>query len=190
MMAIALFALFSIAWVPREDSTVFSHQKDTNSQSSWDAYNAWLGEDVTADLVVKRCLKYRVLIDRWNPDFHLDPALVMAVMAQESHCAPGATDPGGVASVGLMQVIPRSWTATAGTLEDPATNIYWGMRILWLTLNDDKHNPTHDVALALGAYNCGWPKLAADDCGSMGGIHYAERVLGFWLPRIVAELAF
>lgn len=181
MILTALLALLSLAWVPRVDSDIPHGRASVGDVS--------LGEEVTADIVIHRCLQYRVLIDRWNPDFNLDPALVMAVMAQESHCAPGAHDPSGVGSVGLMQVIPRSWTTTAGALEDPATNIYWGMRILWLTMNDEKHNPGHSVRLALAAYNCGWQGVEADRCGSTGGLHYAERVLTFWYPRVKNAIA-
>jgi soluble lytic murein transglycosylase-like protein len=141
-----------------------------------------LGEELTAEAVARRCLRYLPLIERWNPDFDLAPDLVLAVMAQESHCLPYARDASGAAnSVGLMQVIPRSWTTTEDRLEIPATNIYWGMRILYLVLNDEEHNPDHDEAAALRAYNCDW---RGDDCGS----RYADRVLTFWRPKIVEAM--
>lgn len=139
---------------------------------------------MTATKTVRRCLWYRPLVDRWNPDFELDPAVVFAVMAQESACYPYE----GGASVGLMQVTPSGWTTTRERLMDPATNIYWGMRILWLTLNDDTHNPDHSLRTALAAYNCGWESLEADKCLDFGGYAYADRVLNFWLPYVEASL--
>lgn len=148
----------------------------------WADVWATQGVDVTATKTVRRCLRYRPLLDRWNPDFNLDPALVFAVMAQESACY--EDPPGGGASVGLMQVTPASWTTTAERLRLPAVNIYWGMRILWLTLNDEENNPEGDVRTALAAYNCGWVSLKAGKCFDFGGYAYADRVLDFWLPYV------
>lgn len=90
----------------------------------------------------------------------------------------------GGQSVGLMQVTPASWTTTRERLLDPATNIYWGMRILWLTLHDEENNPTGDMRVALAAYNCGWDSLQAGKCLSFGGYAYADIVLDFWLPYV------
>lgn len=152
---------------------------------TWPEVYAAQGVEITATKTVRRCLKYRPLIDRWNPDFGLDPALIFAVMAQESACYENASDESGSAdSVGLMQVIPAGWTTTHDRLSDPAINIYWGMRILWLTLNDDVNNPEHDLRRALAAYNCGWESLDAGKCYEFGGYTYADRVIDFWLPYV------
>lgn len=142
------------------------------------------GVDVTAAATVQRCFRYRVLIDRWNPDFGLDPALVLAVMAQESACYPYE----GGASVGLMQVTPAKWTTTRERLLEPSVNVYWGMYILYLTLNDDVNNPDHDTRRALAAYNCGWESLDAGKCFDFGGYAYADRVLDFWLPYVLEAM--
>jgi soluble lytic murein transglycosylase-like protein len=114
----------------------------------------------------RNCLRWRTLIDRWNPDFRLNEAMVMAVMAQESHCLANPPDTlsyDGNLSVGLMQVVPRSWTP--GDLTDPATNTYWGMFILASSLRQ-AHGDWH---LALSLYNSGGDTPA--------GRKYAELVL-------------
>jgi hypothetical protein len=127
---------------------------------------------VTARLTLWRCYQYEPLIDRWNVEFQLPKSLVIAIMAKESSCFPYVDDG---TSVGLMQVTPASWTTTRERLMDPAVNVYWGMRILWLTINHDEHNPEHDVAKALAAYNCDW-----NDTGC--GTQYASDILTVWLP--------
>jgi len=144
------------------------------------------GADVTAALTMQRCVRYLPIVERWGaPDTFpdLDPALVLAVMAQESACRESATDETGSGnSIGLMQVIPASWTTTEERLRDAGTNIYWGMRILDLTTHDEKQNPEHSVRRALGAYNCGWESLNAGKCFDFGGYVYADKVLEFWMP--------
>jgi soluble lytic murein transglycosylase-like protein len=151
----------------------------------WTDVWATQGVDVTAKKTVRRCLRYAPLVDRWNPDFQLDPALVFAVMAQESACLTNNDD--GV-SVGLMAVTPATWTTSRDRLKDPAVNIFWGMKILWLTLNNEEHNPDHDIRTALAAYNCGWVSLEAGKCFDFGGYAYADKVLHFWLPYVQGAL--
>lgn len=183
LLALALLLVCS-AWTPVEDETERSSVPPVDPGVALADLWTEQGVDVTATKTVRRCLWYRPLVDRWNPDFELDPAVVFAVMAQESACYPYE----GGASVGLMQVTPSGWTTTRERLMDPATNIYWGMRILWLTLNDDTHNPDHSLRTALAAYNCGWESLEADKCLDFGGYAYADRVLNFWLPYVEASL--
>jgi soluble lytic murein transglycosylase-like protein len=146
-------------------------------------------EDVTARAIVRRCTYYLRLVDRWNPDFHLDPVLVLSIMAQESHCLTTATDPFSE-SLGLMQVNPANGLASAESLSSPALNVYWGMRVFWLVLNDEERNPQHDLTIALQAYNCGWRDkcgVGKDLCAQKGqtcGSDYADRILRFWYPRV------
>jgi len=145
------------------------------------------GAEVTARMTIRRCLPFVALAHRWAPDFpDLDPALVMSVAAQESACYQWADDGH---SVGLMQVRATGWThPDEKKLIQPALNVYWGEYILSHAIANQEHNPGHEVRRALAAYNCGWESVQADRCLPFGGFTYADRVLGFWLPRM--QLAF
>jgi hypothetical protein len=126
------------------------------------------------------------LVERWHPDFpELDPAWVLAIIAQESQGFPYLEGPEGENSIGLMQIISRSWTGTKEQLKRPATNIYVGMRMLSaIILQTDG-----DLRQALGAYNCGFVGLDAGRCGRYGGYAYADRVIDYWVPVFRMRLA-
>jgi soluble lytic murein transglycosylase-like protein len=84
------------------------------------------------------------------PDFRLEPALVLAVMAAESNFDPMAVSAKN--AQGLMQLIPDTATRFGvRNLRDPAQNIRGGMAYLrWLLAYFEG-----DLALALAAYNAG-----------------------------------
>jgi hypothetical protein len=168
-LAVALaIAITCGAWAPEEGQPTVERQD----------FEAWLGQYVTSHLTAKRCWRYEVLVDRWQPDFPEVPkVIVMAVMAKESACLPDADD--GV-SVGLMAVTPRDWLFTRDELLDAPTNIYAGMYVL----NGALQKADGDMALALAAYNCGWESLDAGKCIDGGGHEYAASVLNYWLPII------
>jgi soluble lytic murein transglycosylase-like protein len=136
--------------------------------------------EVTSQIVANICQKYRPVVEIWEEDFpDIDPDVVLAMMAQESHCDKKATD--GV-SIGLMQIIPRYWTLKEKYLWDPKWNIWQGMQMLNSNLHNEKENPTGSLRRALAAYNCGWTSLNKGECLSFGGYAYADRVLEHWLP--------
>lgn len=137
------------------------------------------GEWVSISDTVAHCQRYAGIVEQWKDlrprefENDLDTDLVLAVMAQESHCLPGAISDDGWASTGLMQVIPRPWTASKENLMIPRVNIYWGMWILDRSIT----RADGDIELALAAYNCGFEKVEADRCGPHGGYAYADKVL-------------
>jgi len=134
--------------------------------------------------LIRNTMRWMPLIERWSPDFpDLEHALVLAVIAQESQGFPDAESGDGYSSVGLMQVIPRSWTGTKTQLLNPSYNIYVGMRMLDATIKK-----AGEVRRALALYNCGEKSLDAGKCYSFGGYTYADRVLDYWLPVFQAEL--
>ncbi len=84
------------------------------------------------------------------PEYRLEPALVLAVMAAESNFDPAAVSPKN--AQGLMQLIPDTARrfGVRNSL-DPAQNIRGGMAYLrWLLAYFEG-----DVSLALAAYNAG-----------------------------------
>ena len=84
------------------------------------------------------------------PEYQLAPALVLAVMAQESNFDPLAESP--KKAQGLMQLIPGTAARFRVTrITDPSQNIRGGMAYLrWLLAYFEG-----DVMLALAAYNAG-----------------------------------
>jgi len=144
---------------------------------------------VTAEMKVKRCALYEKIVVRWfememaaEHDFHNltidDTDLVLAVMAAESGCDPDVES--GAGAIGLMQVIPRDWLPD---VRSDSMNVYTGMYILDRSIDI----ADGDVRYALAFYNCGEPKVLADECGTKGGLHYADKVLNFWLPLFSKE---
>ena len=84
------------------------------------------------------------------PEYRLEPALVLAVIAAESNFDPGAVSPKN--AQGLMQLIPDTARRFGvRNILDPAQNIRGGMAYLrWLLSYFEG-----DVSLALAAYNAG-----------------------------------
>ncbi|MFG6485115.1 transglycosylase SLT domain-containing protein [Roseateles sp. BYS78W] len=111
------------------------------------------------------------------PEYQLSPALVLAVMAQESNFDPLAESP--KKAQGLMQLMPETG-ARFGVLRlrDPSQNIRGGMAYLrWLLAYYEG-----DVQMALAAYNAG--EKAVDRY--LGVPPYAETRL--YVRRIMASL--
>jgi soluble lytic murein transglycosylase-like protein len=90
------------------------------------------------------------LVQRWAPQYSLDPALVMALIASESNFNPGVVSPKN--AQGLMQLIPA--TASRFGVKnafDALDNLKGGLAYLrWLMAYFKG-----DVPLVLAAYNAG-----------------------------------
>ena len=143
-------------------------------------------EKAPPEWLIRNVVQWLPLVERWHPDFpELDPAWVLGVIAQESQGFPHVSDVTGSHAVGLMQIIPRSWTGTRTQLETPGFNIYVGMRMLSATLEQTDG----DLRRSLGAYNCGFVGLDAGRRGRYGGYAYADRIIGYWVPVFRMRLA-
>jgi hypothetical protein len=98
------------------------------------------------------------LINKYAGAYGVDPALVRAVMRNESGFNPGAVSPKG--AQGLMQLMPGT-AALMGVRDpfDPEQNIAGGVGYLRHCLDRFGHN----VPLAVAAYNAG-PEAVAKYC--------------------------
>lgn len=144
------------------------------------------GIEITAQQKIKRVMFYRGIIESWitlePKEYHNitleDVDLILAIMVAESGGDKDIVSSAG--AVGLMQVIPRPFTAVRSRLFEPRVNIYWGIYIYDRAIN----NADGDKRLALAYYNCGEKGVHENRCGSSGGLTYADKVLTFWLPRV------
>jgi hypothetical protein len=150
-----------------------------NSLGSPDLKQLPAAEDPPPEWLIRNVERWLPLIHRWHPDFtDLDPAWILALIAQESQGDPFAVADDLWKSTGLMQVGPRPWLATSEQLLNPAMNIYVGMKML----NDIFNQTNGNLRFALAAYNCGFEGVAKNFCGSYGGYKYADRIIDYWLP--------
>lgn len=93
-------------------------------------------------------------LQRWNKDrkYQATPALIAAVMEQESNFNPNVVSHAG--AVGLMQLMPSNCQARGWSIQEckiPVNNIDRGIQILVNHLNNYNGN----VKYALAAYNAG-----------------------------------
>jgi len=95
-----------------------------------------------------RILRWAEFIQNAAEKYGLEPALIAAVMEQESGGDPRAVSPAG--AVGLMQLMPSTARGLGVNPLDPAQNIDGGARYLAIQLRT-----FGDLTLALAAYNAG-----------------------------------
>ena len=104
-------------------------------------------------------------VPRWQPHggFTVDPALVYAVMRQESRFDPTARSDAG--AIGLMQLMPQTAAQLSSrtenwddALRDPVTNVDLGQRYLGTLLNTSAMSG--NLILVMAAYNGGMGNLA------------------------------
>jgi len=150
-----------------------------NSLGSPDLKQLPATEEPPPEWLVRNVVNWLPLIHRWHEYFPaLDPAWILALIAQESQGDPYAISDDQWQSTGLMQVGPRPWLGTQEELLNPATNILTGMSMLNDTLNQTNGN----LRFALAAYNCGFAGVEKNWCGTYGGYAYADRIIDYWLP--------
>ena len=125
---------------------------------------------------VRYPLHYESIVRAHARNYHLDPALLAAVIYQESKFRPTARSSSG--AIGLMQLMPETAQGIAertggtkfnvGDLLDPELNVRYGAWYLRYLL--DRYG---DERLALAAYNAG--QRIVDDWRREGvGIRFPE----------------
>lgn len=139
----------------------------------------------------------------WQPlaGYTIDPALIHAIMRQESRFDPGAESASGAR--GLMQIMPRTAKAVAKEdvirLDDPHINMELGQQYLQKLLNGERY-VQKDLLRLLIAYNAGpgnlrkWSKRWPDVTDPLLFIElipsaetrgYVEKVLAnYWIYRL------
>jgi soluble lytic murein transglycosylase-like protein len=121
----------------------------------------------------QRIRKLRPFVNEYAKRYSLPPALILAVIEQESSFDPMAQS--NKQGIGLMQLVPmeggreayryserKQGVPSLQELQDPRTNIRLGTAYLRLLLDnhfDDIENEDVRVALALAAYNWGPTRL-------------------------------
>ena len=145
-------------------------------------------------------IKQRYPIPNWRPNggFRIDPALVYAVVRQESRFVTTALSPSGAA--GLMQIMPDTATTVAPreqrSLLDPSTNLDVGQRYIRALMRDPKIGD--NLLLLAVAYNVGSgnsakfrrilghddPLLAVESIPADGTREYIKHVItNYWIYR-------
>lgn len=123
--------------------------------------------------IKQRLKQYRPLVNQYAKKYELPPALILALIEQESSFNPEARSPRN--AVGLMQLVAheggsaayrfserKKGIPTLQELQDPKTNIRLGSAYLRLLLDrhfDDIQDEDLRVAVALAAYNWGPTRL-------------------------------
>lgn len=122
----------------------------------------------------------------------LDPDLVAAVIWKESLGRANARSV--VGAVGLMGLMPFPWRPSIQELQNPSTNLFWGVRALAHIIRDGNG----DLYYSLAAYNGGWEQIhlrvtrryATEilDCYTRAiAVRYGLPEDGDWIAIIAAE---
>ena len=124
--------------------------------------------------------------------------LALGIIAQETQgdekvAGCDFNDLGEACGVGVMAIVPRSWTNTAAALMNPRINISIGLWMFDIAMSNavEKYNfrPGREATrAALAAYKCGWTSLLADNCFSFGGWLYADKILNYWIPLLETRI--
>ncbi len=137
-----------------DDVVTFSNTKPKHIDEfivlKYDCYACNPDSTINWHQVSLNLTSYANLVHKTAQDYHVDPALIRAIMHAESAFNPNALSHKG--AEGLMQLMP----ATARELgvdnaRDPAQNIMGGAKYLAQLLRDFKN----DIQLAAAAYNAG-----------------------------------
>lgn len=138
---------------------------------------------ITTEHIINHVMPWGVVVQSYRQDSDPEIALILSVMAAESMGDSSVVSYAG--ACGLMQVIWKPWFGVSkpALCNDNHTNIMVGIRILRgaLGLATDKGL---EERYGIAYYNCSIEGVHTDMCGSKGGLHYADRVLDFWLPRV------
>lgn len=162
---------------------------------------AWVNPQPLLNWQLDRILQWGTIIDLmiahydYPEEYRMLAFGIIAAETQGDHKNVGCdfNNLGQACGIGVMAVVPRSWTQTARNLMNPRINISVGLWMFDSTMKQavDKYNykPGREATrAALGGYNCGFKSLVADRCYSFGGFTYSDKVLNYWLPLLETRL--
>ena len=131
-------------------------------------------------------MPWGIVVDMMN-DTDFSNALILSIMAAESGGDTRAVSSAG--ACGLMQIMWKEWfiLSRRALCSSEWANIRKGIDIL-NSADKRAQSQGYDLRYALAYYNCSEEGVHADKCGSAGGLHYADHVLNFWLPRIETQI--
>ena len=155
MRLVTAFCFFILIWLPlNAEATVY----EFNSDGTFTSHEAidYLSREEALPVKHKISLpttgekQYNTIVEAAAQKYGVSPALIHAVILQESAYDPNVISPKG--AMGLMQLMPQ--TAKRFNVRnsfDPEENIMAGTKLLSTLLR--KYN--HNMARALAAYNAG-----------------------------------
>ena len=142
-------ALFDNSWIPADQTDIAQAALPQRARDLFFEEMKRINSTIRAEFFASE-IPYGELIHEKAEKYDVDPALVAAVIEQESRFRPGAKSQ--VGARGLMQLMPRTgrWMG-ASNLYDPAQNIDAGVK--YIKYLNGRFNG--DLKKTIAAYNAG-----------------------------------
>lgn len=160
----------------------------------------WINPPALLALQMDTILRWGFTVDNVIKDFDYPPEyrmLMLGIIAQETQGYRNAECNAfdverGTCAIGLMAIMSGTCGFTEERLKVPYYNIQCGARkintILAQSLDHGFRPGLDATRAALGAWNCGWDSLLADNCFYFGGWAFADKVTQYWIPLLLERM--